>query len=162
MDAPTASFGILSIDAYRKSASHEERQPVVAQYATLNLSTMQADVRYNTPETYDRVMDCIRTLVPYFTREYLVAYAGRFVVHAEGRAWDVCGVKSSTSIFVSRLRASRACYDSPHKLELIRDSEMSDIRLEDHEGERFRLPCRPASANEEGKMRPPMDYSLRE
>lgn len=161
-DVPTASFGILSIEAYRKSASNMERQPVAAEYATLNLSTMQADARYNTPEEYDSVMETIHSLVPYFTREYLAAYVGRFVVHTEGSAWDVCSVKASTSIFVSHLRSSRTCCNSLHKLELIRDIGGSDIRLEDHEGSRFRLPHRPASSNAEGKMRPPMDYSLRE
>lgn len=161
-DAPTASFGVLSIEAYHQSASETERQPVVTEHATLNLSTMQADARFNTPEEYDRVMDIIHGLVPYFTREYLVAYAARFVVHTEGSAWDVCGVKSSTSIFVSKLKLSKACCKSPHKLELIRDDWGSDIRLEDHEGKIYCLPTRPPCSNAEGLLRPPMDYSLRE
>lgn len=134
---------------------------------------MQPDERFNTPEEYDRVMGVIRGLVPCFTREYLTAYLSRFVVHKDGMMLDVCGVKSSTSIFVSGLRPSPDRYgghDDEKKYELIeyrapgsQRSRGTDIRLQDHDGEDYILPGRPAlSSNTVGIMRPQMDYSLRE
>ena len=168
-DTPTASFGILSIDAYRKSFLREEREhpPVVVACATLNLLTMQADDRYNTPAEYDAVMDTIRGLVPYFTREYLVAYATRFVKHKEKNTWKVCGVQSSTSIFVSQLRPSPGSLDGGPKYELIEElggrGAQPDIRLEDYDGTPYQLPNRPRSCSTDGGwLEPPMDYSFRE
>lgn len=169
-DVPTASFGILSIDAYRKSFLREEKDhpPVVVACATLNLLTMQADRRYNTPAEYDGVMETIRGLVPYFTREYLVAYVGRFVRHKARNTWKICGIQSSTSIFVSQLRQNQGnLNNSGSKYELIEDpggrGVEPDIRLEDHEGEPYHLPNRPKSCNTEGgRLEPPMDNSFRE
>lgn len=161
-DIPTASFGILSIQPYRRSLGAErEREPVVVEYATLNLLTMQADERHNSDEEYETAMGVIRSLVPYFTKEYLVAYVARFVPHADGSAWKICDVKSSTSLFVSGLRKSPN-QDGPNKFELIEDIGGADIRLEDRKGNPARLPHRPRSCNKSGKLWPPMDHSLRE
>lgn len=161
-DIPTASFGILSIESYRRSLeTKQEREPVVREHATLNLLTMQADERYNTPQEYEAAMGVIRSLVPHFTREYLATYVARFVPHADGNAWKICGVKPSTSIFISRLRKSPN-HDGPNRFELIQDVGGTDIRLEDRKGNHTRLPHRPRSCNKSGKLWPPMDYSLRE
>lgn len=133
--------------------------------ATLNLLTMQADRRYNTPAEYDGVMETIRGLVPYFTREYLVAYVGRFVRHEERSTWKISGIQSSTSIFVSQLRQSQGNLNSSgYKYELIEDpGGRGDIRLEDQEGAPYHLPNRPKSCNTEGGwLEPPMDHSFRE
>lgn len=147
----------MSIEAYRRSLETEgERQPVVVEYATLNLLTMQADNRVNSQEEYDAAVDVIRRLVPYFTREYLGAYVDRFVRHPDGSAWEVSDIKSSTSIFVSRLKRIR------NKLELIKDIGGTDIRLEDRKGNHARLPGRPKSCSSKDGLRPPMDYSFRE
>lgn len=160
-DIPTATFGILSIEPYRRSlATKQEREPVVLQYATLNLLTMQADERYNSQEEYEAVLGIIRGLVPYFTREYLATYVARFVAHDDRNAWKIRGVKSSTSIFVSRLRKSPN-HGGRHRFELIEDFGGTDIRLEDRKGGHTRLPNRPRSCSESGKLSPPMDYSLR-
>lgn len=176
-DIPTASFGILSIGPYRRyletinkqEQEEEERKPVVVEHATLNLLTMQPDERYNTREEYEAALGVIRDLVPYFTREYLAAYVARFcsVPHTVGdgsRAWNFCDARSSTSVFVSRLRESPN-HDGPNKFELIIKDVAgggADIRLEDRRGNHARLPHRPRSCNESGKLWPPMDYSLRE
>lgn len=145
-----------------------KREPVVIEYATLRLSTMQPDERYNTPAEYARVMDVIQGLVPYFTREYLTAYLARFVVHTEGATWGVCGVRSSTSIFVSKLKGSPN-RNGLHKHELIehfapgsRGRRGTDIRLQGRTSDPFTLEGRPSSAAMGGVMRPPLDYSLRE
>lgn len=163
-DIPTASFGILSIHAYRENLFNEaDLLPAVMECATLNLLTMQADERHNTPSEYDAVMEVIRGLVPYFTREYLMAYVARFVKHTERSTWDICNIESSTSIFVSRLRLSNVHIKSDHKYELIDDIGGKDVRLEDEFGADFQLPKRPKSCStEKGKLEPPMDYSLRE
>ena len=156
-DIPTASFGILSIEAYRRSLKTDgERLPVAIEYATLNLLTMQADERFNSQEEYDATVEVIRSLVPYFTREYLATYVARFVRHADGSAWEVSEIVSSTSIFVSRLKTIGK------KLELIKDIGGTDIRLENRKGHHFRLPGRPKSCSSKDGLCPPMDYSLRE
>lgn len=144
-DIPTASFGILSIETYRRSLeTKQEREPVVVRHATLNLLTMQADERYNTPDEYEATLGVIRSMVPYFTREYLATYVARFVPHTDGSAWKICDVKSSTSIFVSRRRKSPN-HDGPNRFELIKDIGGTDIRLEDRKGNHARLPHRPRS-----------------
>lgn len=160
-DIPTATFGILSIEPYRRSlATKQEREPVVVGYATLNLLTMQADERYNSQEEYEAALGIIHSLVPYFTREYLATYVARFVPHDDWNAWKIRDVQSSTSIFISRLRKSPN-HDGPHRFELIEDVGGTDIRLEDRKGNHTRLPHRPRSCNESGRLSPPMDYSLR-
>eukprot|EP00752_Nemacystus_decipiens_P012556 g11120.t1 len=160
-DIPTATFGILSIEPCRRSlAIKQEREPVVVEYATLNLLTMQADERYNSRDEYEAALEIIRGLVPYFTREYLATYVARFVSRADRSAWKISDVVSSTSIFVSRLRKSPN-HDGPHRFELIEDVGGTDIRLEDRKGNHALLPHRPRSCNERGRLWPPMDYSLR-
>lgn len=161
-DIPTATFGILSIEPYRTSLERKHAsEPVVIKYATLNLMTMQADERYNTHEEYEAAMAVICRMIPFFTRgEYLVTWVARFVPHVDENAWKICDVKSSTSIFVSRLRKS-SHHAGPNRFELNTDIGGTDIRLEDRNGDHTRLPHRPRSFNEDGVLCPPMDYSLR-
>lgn len=160
--APTASFGILSIDAYRKSLSEEKRQSVVVKYATLNLITMRADERYNSPAKFDEVLNTIQTLVPYFTRDFLVAYAARFLDVPKGSAWDLRGVRSSTSIFVSQLRTTTRLGSREEEGELILDMDKHDFLYKKVDRSNFRLPKRPKTCVGEGMLSPPMDYSFRE
>lgn len=158
---PTASFGILSIDAYRKSLRKNTRERVVVEYATLNLMTMTADERYNSPAKFSEVLNTIQTLVPYFTRDFLVTYAARFLDFPKGSAWDFSGVRSSTSIFVSQLRTITRLGRRGED-ELILDTDKHDLLYKNGDGSNFRLPKRPKTCVGEAVLSPTMDYSLRE